>query len=291
MLRIILTLFVLLFVFSFSVTLFGQKPAIKYFPHSLESLWVYEDQDGNELIRRAVEGEEINGKTYHAFNYEPELEDQTAYSPFIYPALYNVSDTGSITLLAGDEVEASIKTRLTKEMEFIISDPEFVHVKDVEIAIKVQGQDPLLFLPAELAVDTPWQANKIRANIKMTDQGDEDDISVSFNIIETGRVLGTTETIQTPAGTFDDCLKVEYKTQTKVSITPDSAAPPPDEIEPPGETITTLWFAPGIGIVKYHQKSDPIFLEVVSADEFEQDVAEVFPNIERTLELKEADIK
>ena len=56
MLRSIRTPFVLLFVFSFSVTLFGRKPATKYFPHSLESLWVYENQDENALIHRAVEG-------------------------------------------------------------------------------------------------------------------------------------------------------------------------------------------------------------------------------------------
>ena len=36
----------------------------------------------------------------------------------------------------------------------------------------------------------------------------------SFSITEIGRVLGT-QTIQTHAGKFEDCLKVEYRAQTE----------------------------------------------------------------------------
>ena len=287
--HIIRTLFVLLFMFCFSVTLFGQKPATTYFPHSLESLWVYEDQDNNALGRRAVEGEEINGKLYQAFIYEPELEDKMAYSPFIYPTLYNVTDAGNIILLAGDEVEASIKARLTKEMEVLTSDPEVVGPAVADLAIEVEGNDHLLFLPAKISVENiTWEVNKIEAKIKATNNDFDEGASFSFTITETGRLLGT-ETIQTPAGRFEDCLKVEYKTQTEVTITPE--APPPGEIEPPGETITTVWFAPDIGIVKYHQKSDPIFLSMIPAGELELDIAQVLPNMERTLQLKEVDVK
>ncbi len=257
--------------------------ATKYFPYSLDSSWVYEDQDGNESIRRVVE-EEINGKMYHAFSYEPELEDEMD-CPFIYPSLFHVTDGGNIVLLAGDAVEASIKTRLTKEMEVLTSDPEVFGPAADDLAIEVQGNDHLLFLPAKISVENiTWEVNKIEANIK--DKTRHDDTSFSFSITETGRLLGT-ETIQTPAGVFEDCLKVEYKTQTETSITP--KAPSPGEIEPPGETITTLWFASDIGMVKYHQKSDPIFWSMIPAGELELDIAKFYR--ERTLQLKEADIK
>ena len=112
------TIFILMFVFSFSVVLMGNEPANNYFPGTLGSFWVYEDKNGNELTRRAIEGEEIAGKTFAAFSYEPELKDWTEYSPFIQPSLYNVSDAG-ITLIVGDEVEKAVKARLSKEMESV----------------------------------------------------------------------------------------------------------------------------------------------------------------------------
>ena len=33
---------------------------IQYFPNTLGSYWVYEDQDGNELTRRVIEDKEID---------------------------------------------------------------------------------------------------------------------------------------------------------------------------------------------------------------------------------------
>ena len=55
---------IFVFVICFSVVLFGNESSNKYFPSELDSYWVYEDQDGNELTRRSVEGEEIDGKIY-----------------------------------------------------------------------------------------------------------------------------------------------------------------------------------------------------------------------------------
>ena len=68
-LRFMLTL---LFVFSFSATLMGNEWANYYFPDALESYWHYEDQDGNELTRYAVEPVDIDGETYRAFSYAPD---------------------------------------------------------------------------------------------------------------------------------------------------------------------------------------------------------------------------
>lgn len=260
-------------------------PTSLYFPHSLRSLWVYEDQDGNEFIRRAIEDEEIAGKRYRTFSYEPELADKTFYSLYIYPTLYHATGGGNLVMLCGAEVAASIKARLTKEIEVFTSDPEVVGPAADDLAVEVQGNDHLLFLPVTLVEDTPWEVNKIEA--KITNNDFDEGASFSFTITETGHVLGT-ETIKTHAGTFKDCLKVEYRTETKATITP---APPPEEVELPGETITTVWFARGIGIVKYHQKSDPIFLSMIPANALELDIATLLPPMERTLELKEVDIK
>ena len=97
-------LLILLIAFSFSVKLLGNESVKEYFPTTLGSYWVYVDEDKNELTRHAVEEEEIAGETYHAFSYEPELEDWAEYSPFIRPFLYNASDVG-ITLVVSDEIK------------------------------------------------------------------------------------------------------------------------------------------------------------------------------------------
>ena len=60
-------------------------PTSKYFPHSLDSFWVYEDQDGNQFISRVVEGKEIDGKLYHAFNFASDKGDYLRDGLFLLP--------------------------------------------------------------------------------------------------------------------------------------------------------------------------------------------------------------
>lgn len=50
--------------FSFSATLTGNEWANYYFPDTLGSYWVYEDENGDELTRYAVEPGEVDGETY-----------------------------------------------------------------------------------------------------------------------------------------------------------------------------------------------------------------------------------
>ena len=290
----------LLLVFSFSPTLLGNETAKLYFPGALDSFWVYTDQDGNELTRRAIEAEEIDGKTFEAFSYEPELEDWTDYSPFIHPFLYQINDDG-ITLVVGDEVENAFKARLKKEMNVLVKAMEEeirvmkeqlpgVVVPDFDINVEVEAEAQDLFLLPESVVPAEeWDVNEIEVNAKMIVRGlnvpENEQVSIDFTIIETGIVLGT-ETVETEAGTFEDCLKVEYRTETTAVLVPE---PQPDEVHSPGETVTTVWFAPNVGIVKYHQKSGHLFLDMIPDD---ADLpVDLPPHQERTLELNRYEIK
>lgn len=184
-----------------------------YFPTTIGSYWIYEDQDGQEITRRAVKAKQINGKTYSAFSYEPELKDQTAYNPYIYPALYNINNAGNITLFCGDEVETAIKARLAKEIEVFTGAP---NTAKTNIAVENQGHALSRFLPATPVKEVPWEVNTIKVNTKITSN---QEMRIDFTITETGQVLGT-ERIKTPAGLFEDCLRIEYKTQTEVVMTP-----------------------------------------------------------------------
>ncbi|RKU06245.1 hypothetical protein C6501_19215 [Candidatus Poribacteria bacterium] len=268
MLKRLNIILILLFAFSFSGTLLADESANKYFPSALGSFWVYEDQDGNELTRKAIEGEEIAGKTYPAFSYEPELEDWAEYSWFIRPPLYQVSNAG-ITLVVSDEVEKAVKARLKKEVGILTDAIKRDAPVDVGIDadIKVQGQNQLFLLPDTITFNEEWDVNQIEANVKMKFLGggapEDQPLVIDFTILETAIISGT-ETVETPAGKFEDCLKVEYRTETTAAMTP---APPPDEVDPPGETVTTVWYAPNVGIVQFRQETNYIFLEMIPDDE------------------------
>ena len=295
MLKIVRPLFSLLLIFGFSMTLIGDESANIYFPNTLDSFWVYEDQDGNELTRYAVEGEEIDGETYPAFSYDPELEDWVDYSPFIHPFLYKVSDAG-ITLVAGDEVENAFKAGFKKEIDSFMNlikehaPPEIdTSVFEMDVEVEAQVQELMFLLPKDIVVDEEWDVNYIEAKVKLIplapDVPEGEQLLIDYTISETGIVLGT-ETVEIEAGTFEDCLKVEYRTETTAVMTP---APPPDDVEPPGETVTTVWFAPNVGIVKIHQKSGHLFLDMIPKDEGFPFA--LLPHKERTLELKSYEIK
>ncbi len=263
------------------------EETFEYFPSTLDSFWIYEDQDGEELKRTVVEGEEIAEETYHAFSYEPELKDWANFSKFIRPQLFKVSNQG-ITLIVKEEVEKAVKRRLSKEMEALselikIDDP--TAADELTYSIKVEAEEDLKLLSIPKVLYEEWDAIEIESSI--TFAFDPDDVyTVDFTIIESGMVEAK-ETVKTSAGTFENCLKVVYRTETSAVFDEDNA-PGPDEVDPPGETITTVWYAPNVGIVKYQQQRNYTFLELIPDDD---PLSLSTPPETRILELKKYEIK
>ena len=274
--RIVLSL---LFIFGFSATIIANEHSNDYFPHTIGSFWVYEDQDGNELTRRAVAEEEIEGKTYHAFNYEPILEDWADYDYHIHSHLYQVNEEG-VTFWVGGDVQKSVEARLTKEVEAFgkIHETNFDLLYDIE----VEAQDPFYVLPTSVTFNEKWDIAQIKAKVTMTTDPPQDpeEVILEFTIVETGKVLGT-ENVETPVGTFEDCLKIEYRTATEVAIDANASG----ESNPPGESVTTLWVAPNIGIVKFHQEAEDILLTVITHSQVKASTTV------KTLELKRYEVK
>ena len=252
--RVVLSLLLIL---GFSATLVGKERKDAYFAHAPGSYWVYEDQSGNELTRHAVEKKEIEGETYSSFNYEPTLEKWADYDYHIHPNFYQIGKE-QVTFLVGDEVEKAVKAHLTKEMAAFLEILEkmgapFIMLYDVEI----EAQDQFYVLPMPITFNEKWNAMQIKAKITMRPIPPQDppEATIEFTIVETGTVVGR-ENVETPAGTFEDCLKIEYRTETGVVI-----SSPEMGSDSPGESFTTLWVAPNIGIVKFHQKAEDIFLK------------------------------
>ena len=283
-LRVVLNLLLIL---GFSTMLLAAESKDTYFPYVQGSYWIYEDQDGNELTHRVIEGKEIDGEMYHAFNYEPALEDWTDYEYHIHPNFYQIGEE-QVTFLVGDEVEKAVKAHFTKEMAAFLTILEkmgapFVMLYDVEI----EAQDQFYVLPMPVTLNEKWNATQIKAKITLRPIPPQDppEVTIEFTIVETGTVVGR-ENVETSAGTFEDCLKIEYRTETGVTV----SSPEAGASEPPGESFTTLWVAPNIGIVKFHQKAEDIFLKTISMPPEVGSLPTVRPP-ELNLELKRYEVK
>lgn len=261
MLKKFRTFFTLLLVFGFSAVLIGDAAeTTQYFPETLGSSWVYEDPDGNELTQRVVEGKEIAGEMYHGFSYEPALEDSADYVYHIHPNFYRIG-AEKVTFWVGDEVEKSVKARLTEEMKAFLKILEKMGAPFTMLyKVETEAQDPFHVLPIPVTFNEKWKATQIKAKITMQPVPPQDPpkATIEFTIVETGTVVGT-ENVETPAGTFKDCLKIEYRTETEMEVSSPELG---FGSETPGESFTTLWVAPNIGIVKFHQKAEDIFLKV-----------------------------
>ncbi len=263
----------------FSITIFGNESTTTYFPSSVGSFWTYEDQDGNEITREAVEDKVIPAQTFHAFSYEPALEEWFDYIPYFQPNRFRVNDDG-VTFYNSDEIEKFIKARLTREIEtaLLMAPPDDV---EINYEVNAESSEQHLFLPIPISLNEEWDTSEFNAtleiNVNDPSNSDADRMKIDFSITESGTVVGK-ETVETPAGTFDECIKIEFRTETEIGV------PISGENNPPGETVTTLWLAPNVGIIKCHREMEDMLLKSIPDDEV------TFTTTINTLELKAFDI-
>ena len=268
-------------ILCFSVTISGNEPAKTYFSFPPGSNWVYVDQDGNEVVREAAADKIIPAQTFHAFSYEPAIEEWFDYIPHLQPNRFRV-DADGITFYSSDEIAKFIKARLTREIEtLILIEPPGGGVK-LNYDVTSDVSDQMLFLPLPISLNEEWDTGKFNAtlNIEVNDPSNADNerVAFGFSVIESGTVVAT-ETVEVPAGTFEECLKLEFRTETEISI------PTFADGNPPGETVTTLWLAPNVGIVKCHREMEDMLIKTIPDDEFPLTITE------NTLELKKFEIK
>ena len=256
--------FSLLLIFGVPATLIANEGSNDYFPHTLGSFWVYADQDGNKLTRRAVEKKTIAGETYHAFSYEPASEDWTDYEHYVHPSFYQIREDG-ITFFVGDKVEKAFEAKLRRDMDADIKKQQGISTSpgvsaDFSYEIEVEVENDFYLLPTPIVFDKEWTATQISGSItlklKMQSPnfqipGGDQVNAIPIDLVEKGKVTAK-ETVKTLAGTFEDCLKIEYwyTEATKKEDATKQASSDTSGIE-----LTTLWLAPNVGIVKFVRKS------------------------------------
>ena len=290
----VLASFTLMLFLALCAPLVSSKEAVNYFPSTIDSYWVYADQDGNEIKRTVIEGEEIADEIYHAFSYQPEVEKVEDFEYHIHPYLFTI-DAHGIKFLMSDKVAKSYQKRIKSELQVSIDEeardipteadinPEF------ETDVQVDVQDYFLLLPNSVQENDEWESIRIKptVNVRVDYLSNNQQVdpelagqavysSMYFTIIETGRVLGT-ETVETPSGSFDECIKIEYRTKTVLPSIQMMGAPST------GKSVTTLWFAPNVGIVKYRKQAELPMLRNLGNDDTSTKV--------KTLELKKYEIK
>lgn len=244
--------------------LFGNEPIVSYFSFPSGSYWVYEDQDGNELRRESDEDKVVPPQSFHAFNYEPAIEEWYDYIPQLQPNRFRI-DADGVTLFSNDEIEKFFKARLTREIETLLL---MVPPDDQQVSYEVAADvpDQYLFLPLNISLNEEWDTSKLNASltIKIDDSSHSEDnerITFNFIIFETGTITEA-GTVETPAGAFENCIKIEYRTETELSASVDHFGE-----NPPGETVTTLWLAPNVGVVKIHREMEDMLLKMAPIEE------------------------
>ena len=268
-------IFSLLLLFGFSAVLAGKEDMNTYFPHAPGSYWIYGDQDGNELTRRVIENKDIDGETYHGFSYEPALADWVDYDYHIHPNFYQVGKD-CIAFFVGSETERAIEAIIKKEMEADLAKQEGISTSpgvniDISCTVEANAQDDFCLLPIPMVFDEEWIAMRVSGVVtlkltmqssafQITDEGKTE--SIPFALVEKGKVVGT-EAVTTPAGMFENCLKIEYlmdengdgKAKKKKKETE------PVSSDASGVEVTTLWLAPNVGIVKFFREFASLKME------------------------------
>lgn len=247
-------------ILGFSATLLGKEKTDTYFPHALGSYWVYKDQDGNKLTRRAVETKTIENETYHAFSYEPAVEDWADYEHYVRPNFYQIRPDG-VVFFVGDAMEKAFEARLRRDMDADIKKQQGISTSpgvsaDFSYEIAVEAKDDFYLLPTPIVFDKAWTATQISGSItlKLKMQSPDFQIpggdqvnAIPIDLVEKGKVTAK-ETIKTPAETFEDCLEIEYW-YTEATEKEDATKPASSDTS--GIELTTLWLAPNVGIVKF----------------------------------------
>lgn len=264
-----------LLLFGFSATLMGNEWANYYFPDAPGSYWVYEDQNGDELTRYAIEPEEIDGEFYHAFSYDPALENWADFEHYVHPYFYQVGDDW-VAFFVGTEIENALKAATMKQMEEAIvlmrqalqaqMPPELNITFDLGYDVEVDSQDYFYFLPTPATFGEEWTAIEINVVLTMTIDiqgmpveipgGSTQTVKTYTTLVESGNVTGT-ETVETEAGTFEDCLIIEYRTDASTETVMSVEVPQqPGPQEQQDVTVTTIWLAPNVGIVKFEHQHE-----------------------------------
>ena len=179
---------------------------VTYYPTDLGNIWVLETEDGTERVTYMIEASEerIDGKEIALFKRTAETvgADET---------------TGEVYFVHFDEDGVKLH-KIVAELGSVFGTATAVL------------SPPALFVPASLALGDSW--------VFMLET--EVILSGPVSVTYTYEVIAV-EDVVTPAGTFENCLKVQVDSRTVTTSI--------------SRSTSYQWLAPNIGIVKVETRS------------------------------------
>ncbi len=215
-LRWIKPVLILSLVCSFALTATAQN----YYPADIGNMWVLDSTDGEEQTTYTLEGPEIIGGKEH-----------------ILLRIRNEEfSTGDIET---DQYFLTVGTEAINLHRIILED---------EVATLIASfATPVVFFPLQLELGDTWQI-AAKAEAKLEDFG----LSIPGQSITDLEVVGF-EDVDTPAGTFQNCAKIEFA----LNLTAGGFFTL--------ESTTYQWFAPDIGPIQY-ENSDGLMFKLASTN-------------------------
>ena len=264
-LNYIKTVCILLILLSFSVAITANDTVTEFFPTTMGSYWVYVDQDGTEFTRTATEQKNVAGDIFHTFSYDPVIVDWEKYNYLMHPVMYQVNTEG-INFFVADEIENALKSKLKRRLDEIAAElrqkytdqlPPGISL-DIDYTVEPTAQETVYFLPLPINKKEKWTTTHVSVNIQISMDIKGTDINIpdtnkslsfTIKISETGNIVGK-ESVKTATETYEDCLKIEYRTKTTSSKNVEADMQQGLTDTSTRDKITTLWLAPNVGIVK-----------------------------------------
>ena len=195
-----------------------------YYPMTVGSRWVYRNPDGSEWAREVTETEQFGSNLYHFFSYNPPIQDNqlkciesAVYATFrdrlilrgnsndINDAVWQtIRESGSVSHHSwslGHTFRDGVWRRKQKYLDSL------VYLYFYRATVDWHSEFALLRFPL-----VPGQTYK-SLNLRLSGRNEGGTHNHAFEAegVILGKVGDGRELVETPAGAFEDCLKIQYE--------------------------------------------------------------------------------
>ena len=266
-----------------------------YFPITLGNRWTYRNPDGSEWSREVDASQVFDAEFYHSFSYEPPIEldsiESAEYLTYFDRLIRRTNlkeindvvwetmvESGGGTTNWGLAMTLTCFTELGRKPRCVSEKNKF---KPGILAYLFDANTHVVWHSKLTLLQYPLFPSQTYSALDLRLAGRADESSLSHYIYDykaEGTILGRTsdwEPVETPVGTFENCLKIQYEAKPTSFTIGDFRPYFPGDGDPyqdaareaveseilneltdlltylmPKLGLQTMWLAPGVGPVK-----------------------------------------
>ena len=203
-----------------------------YYPGTIGSRWVYRSSDGREWTQEIIEVDENLDNHYQTFKYTPHMTNTV--HDFLTPVSFHISQKHLLY-----NIKENLNHYIQTDLVSLVQD-DFIGL-DIEVVPEPIQYPDLKVLLLPLTSDLHWDAFHVEVQGNFILQ-DLTLLRIPFEAIIDIRaeVMGI-DTVDTPAGSFDDTYQIEYQIEITHTVFSEKDS---------FNDTHTIWFTPHVGIVK-----------------------------------------